>query len=90
MINYDELSKLSISELRDLNHMVVETIKFKQKLVGKEKARKLTLGDIVYVNHKKVIGVRFTVKKINVTKAVLINNDTKALYTVPFSMIENS
>ena len=46
-MTYSELSKLSIEELRNLNSMVIETIKSKKSLLALETKDSLTLVAMV-------------------------------------------
>jgi len=87
-MNYSELSKLSVSELRNLNQMVVELIKQKRSIESLEKKMGLQIGMKVTVNHPKLMGRELEVTKINRTKANLRVIGGFASYNVPVSMIE--
>ncbi len=87
-MNYSELSKLSLSELRNINQMVVELIKQKRNIESLEKKMGLTIGMKVKVNHPKLYGRELEVTKINRTKAKLRVIGGFASYNVPVSMIE--
>ena len=87
-MNYSELSKLSVSELRNLNQMVVELIKQKRSIESLEKKMGLQIGMKVTVNHPKLMGRDLEVTKINRTKANLRVIGGFASYNVPVSMIE--
>jgi hypothetical protein len=50
-MTYSELSKLSIEELRNLNSMVIETIKSKKSLLALETKDSLYVGAMVSVDH---------------------------------------
>ena len=52
-----QLNKLSLSELSNLNRMVVDTIKSKKKTDSKEKRKAFSIGDKVIVEHKKTTKV---------------------------------
>ena len=91
-MTYSELSKLSIEELRNLNSMVVETIKSKKQLLALETKDSIYVGANVSVNHPKLSGKQCVVKKINRTKAVIevLNGPSYGRvgsYNVPLSMI---
>jgi len=86
-MTYSELSKLSISELRNLNSMVIETIKSKKSLLALEKKDSLYVGAIVSVDHPKMAGHELKVTKINRTKAVCEMVNGKGSYNVPLNMI---
>ena len=87
-MNYLELSKLSVSELRNINQMVVELIKQKRNIESLEKKMGLQIGMKVSVNHPKLMGRELEVTKINRTKANLRVIGGFASYNVPVSMIE--
>jgi hypothetical protein len=92
-MNYSELSKLSVSELRNINQIVVELIKQKRTIESLQKKVGLKIGMTVTVNHPKLSGKQLRVEKINRTKAVLsvINGPSYGRvsnYTVPVSLIE--
>ena len=86
-MTYSELSKLSISELRNLNSMVIETIKSKKSLLALEKKDSLYVGAIVSVDHKKMAGHELKITKINRTKAVCEMINGTGSYNVPLTMI---
>ena len=87
-MNYSELSKLSVSELRNLNQMVVELIKQKRSIESLEKKMGLQIGMKVTVNHPKLMGRELEVTKINRTKANLRVIGGFASYNVPVSLIQ--
>ena len=86
-MNYSELSKLSIEELRSINSLVVELIKQKRTIVSLEKKVGLRVGMDVKVNHPKLSGVELHISKINRTKATL-HTKKGVSYIVPISLIE--
>ena len=87
-MNYSELSKLSESELRDINRLVVDLIKQKRTIQSLEKKIGLSVGMKVTVNHPKLRGRELEVTKINRTKANLRVIGGFASYNVPVSLIE--
>ena len=87
-MNYSQLSKLSVEELRNLNQMVVELIKQKRTIESLEKKIGLQVGMKVTVNHPKLKGREMEVTKINRTKANLRVVGGFASYNVPVSMIQ--
>jgi hypothetical protein len=91
-MNYSQLSKLSVEELRNINTLVVDLIKQKRTIQSLEKKVGLRVGMTVKVNHPKLYGRELEVLKINRTKAVLSDKNylTGRLsnYTVPVSLIE--
>ena len=87
-MNYSELSKLSVSELRNINQIVVELIKQKRTIQSLEKKVGLKIGMTVKVNHPKLKGRELEVVKINRTKANLRVIGGFASYNVPVSLIE--
>ena len=86
-MTYSELSKLSIEELRNLNSMVIETIKSKKSLLALETKDSLYVGAMVSVDHPKMAGHELKVTKINRTKAVCELVNGKGSYNVPLTMI---
>ena len=86
-MNYSELNKMSIEQLRELNSKVIEVIKLKKYEVALETKGELRIGMNVSVNHPKLAGKQLVVEKINRTKAVLKVLNGFGGYTVPLSMI---
>ena len=78
-----DLSKLSISELRELRSNVNQWIDIK----GQTNAMSYTIGQEVTVDHKKLRGQVCEVVKINRTK-VVVNAPSMGRVSVPMSMIE--
>lgn len=78
-----DLSKLSISELRELRSNVNQWIDMK----GQSNAMSFTIGQEVTVDHKKLRGQICEVVKINRSKVVL-NSPSMGKVSVPMSMIE--
>ena len=87
-MTYSELAKMTIEELRNLNSMVVETIKSKKSVLALEKKDELYVGANVKVNHPKLAGKELVIEKINRTKAVVKLLNGFGGYNVPLSMIE--
>ena len=87
-MTYSELAKMTIEELRNLNSMVVETIKSKKPVLALEKKDELYVGANVKVNHPKLAGKQLVIEKINRTKAVVKVLNGLGGYNVPLSMIE--
>jgi len=87
-MNYSQLSKLSVEELRSINQMVVQLIKQKRTIESLEKKMGLQVGMKVTVNHPKLQGRELEVVKINRTKANLKVVGGFASYNVPVSMIQ--
>lgn len=86
-MTYSELSKLSIEELRNLNSMVIETIKSKKSLLALETKDSLYVGAMVSIDHPKMAGHELRITKINRTKAVCEMVNGKGSYNVPLTMI---
>ncbi len=86
-MNYSELSKLSVSELRNINEIVVGLIKAKRTVESLANKVGLKVGMTVRVNHPKLAGKELSVNKINRTKATL-SVKSGACYVVPISLIE--
>jgi len=87
-MTYSELAKMTIEELRNLNSMVVETIKSKKSVLALEKKDELYVGANVKVNHPKLAGKQLVIEKINRTKAVVKLLNGFGGYNVPLSMIQ--
>ena len=87
-MTYSELANMTIEELRNLNSMVVETIKSKKSVLALEKKDELYVGANVKVNHPKLAGKQLVIEKINRTKAVVKLLNGLGGYNVPLSMIE--
>jgi hypothetical protein len=87
-MNYSQLSKLSVEELRNINQMVVQLIKQKRTIESLEKKIGLQVGMKVKVNHPKLQGKELEVVKINRTKASLKVVGQYDMYNVPVSMIQ--
>ena len=87
-MTYSELAKMTIEELRNLNSMVVETIKSKKSVLALEKKDELYVGANVKVHHPKLAGKQLVIEKINRTKAVVKLLNGLGGYNVPLSMIE--
>jgi hypothetical protein len=87
-MNYLELSKLSVEELRNINEMVVELLKQKTTIESLERKMALKIGMKVKVNHPQLIGKELEVTKINRTKANLRIVGGLTTFNVPVSMIE--
>ena len=87
-MNYSQLSKLSVEELRSINEMVISLIKQKRTIQSLEKKVGLQVGMKVRVNHPKLQGRELEIVKINRTKANLRVIGGFASYNVPVSLIE--
>jgi hypothetical protein len=87
-MNYSELSKMSVEELRNINQMVVELIKSKRNMESLQNKIGLRVGMLVKVNHPKLQGRELEVTKINRTKANLRVVGGFASYNVPVSLIQ--
>jgi hypothetical protein len=86
-MNYSQLSKLSVEELRNINKLVVDLIKQKRTIQSLEKKVGLQVGMNVRVNHPKLAGQELSVNKISRTKATLSIKSGKC-FIVPISLIE--
>jgi hypothetical protein len=86
-MNYSQLSKLSVEELRNINKLVVDLIKQKRTIESLEKKIGLQVGMKVKVNHPKLRGVELFINKIN-RKMANVSVKSGASYIVPISLIE--
>ena len=87
-MNISELSKLSVSELRDINKIVVQLINQKKAIESLQKKVGLSVGMVVKVNHPRLEGSELEVIKINRTKASLKLIGGHGSYNVSVSLIE--
>ena len=87
VMNYSELAKLSVEELRNINQIVIGLIKAKRTVESLANKVGLKVGMTVRVNHPKLAGKELSVNKINRTKATL-SVKSGACYIVPISLIE--
>jgi protein involved in polysaccharide export with SLBB domain len=82
-----QLNQLTLEQLRDLNHLIVDVIKAKRKnLIAQFE---LNIGDKVKVNHPKLQGKSLIVKKVKRTTATLQVEGAFASYNVPITMIQH-
>jgi protein involved in polysaccharide export with SLBB domain len=82
-----ELNQLTLEQLRDLNHLIVDVIKAKRKnLIAQFE---LNIGDKVKVNHPKLQGKSLIVKKVKRTTATLQVEGGFSSYNVPITMIQH-
>jgi hypothetical protein len=80
-----ELNQMTLEQLRDLNHLIVDIIKAKRKnLIAQFE---LNIGDKVKVNHPKLQGKSLIVKKVKRTTATLQVEGAFTSYNVPITMI---
>lgn len=87
-MNISELSKLSVTELRNINQIVVQLINQKKQIESLQKKVGLSVGMVVKVNHPRLQGSELEVIKINRTKASLKLIGGYGSYNVPISLIE--
>ena len=82
------LNEMTITELRNLNSLVIATIKAKKAVESAKTKSTLSVGTKVTVNHPKTAGMELVITKINRTRAVVGIPGTIRSWNVPFSMIE--
>jgi hypothetical protein len=87
-MNISELSSLSLSELRNINKIVVQLINQKRDIESFQKKVSLSVGMKVKVNHPKLQGKELEIIKINRTKANLRVIGGFGSYNVPINLIE--
>jgi hypothetical protein len=87
--NYNKLNDLSIKELRQLNSMIIETLKRKKDDKGFDIKRKLKVDDLVFVDRIENTGDIFTVVKLNPKKAV-IEDEFGMKFNCPYALIKIS
>ena len=89
-MNYDELMKLSIEELKELNSRVLIAVKIKRESKSVQIKNSLSIGDTFTLNDKRYDGEEYVVLKVNRTRCQA--RQTKGpkvnqIYTIPFGMI---
>jgi len=87
-IRYENLIKMDLDELYDLNNMVIEVLKVKTDLLGKKRVAFLSIGDEFKVDHKNHGEQIFIVEKINKKRVIGKNKVTGLRYNIPFEMVE--
>ena len=87
MFDYNQLSTMSLAELRQLNNTIVTLIKAKRKVDSVIKKQRISIGDVVSLTSPKYAGKTFTIVKVNRTKAVI--TDVQGYrYDCPISLIK--
>lgn len=87
MLDYNQLSAMSLAELRQLNNTIVTLIKAKRNLDTAIKKQQIGIGDIVTLNSPKYADKTFTIVKVNRTKAVIKDIQGRR-YDCPISLIK--
>lgn len=87
-LTYEKLIEMSVDDLRQVNQMVIDVIKMKKELLGKENVKTLSIGDEFKIDHKKHFGEIFIAQKINKKNVIGRNKKTDIDYNVPFSLIK--
>lgn len=93
MITTAELSKMSVSELRDLNRKVVDMLKLKIQIDGKINSEKLSVGMTVkyIVDSKKISSnEEFRIEKINKVNAICKSKTSGKLWNIKLANIKQS
>lgn len=79
-----EVMKMDLNELKSFKMIVDKLIENKIASTISE----LNVGDKVKINHKRVAGLTFTVKKINRKKVRVAQDNKNVTYNVAMSLIE--
>ena len=79
-----EVMKMDLNELKSFKMIVDKLIENKITSTISE----LNVGDKVKINHKRVAGLTFTVKKINRKKVRVAQDNKNVTYNVAMSLIE--
>lgn len=87
LVNEINNSNLSVEDLRILNQLVVRKIKAQRNAEALLNATKLSVGDVVRVNHPKLEGLTGKITKIKRTKCDITITSTGLGYTVPMSIV---
>lgn len=82
----NQVLKMDLNELRAIKMVVDQLINSKISSTINE----LKIGDTVKINHRKVIGMNFTIVKINRKKICVKQVNTGATYNVSMSLIEKA
>ncbi len=80
----NEVLKMDLAELKAFQMIVNKCIE--TKIVST--VNELKIGDKVKINHKKVAGLTFIVKKINRKKIKVTQENKNVTYNVSMSLIE--
>jgi len=86
IVNAITTTNLTDDQLRNLNTLLIDTLKSSRTSRTSSKKAMLYVGMSVTVDHKKTVGQEFIVKKINNTKAILTDENGRGI-NVPISMI---
>lgn len=86
---YEMLSKMSLNDLHELNHVAVGLIKDKRYIESSSIALDFRIGDMVNFSHPKKGSYTGKIVKLKRIKAlVLVNNIVPAIrWDVPFNML---
>ncbi len=82
------IGELSYDELASLRSIVSNRLSLQQHTKIHAMKNMLRPGMTCKVNHTRLAGKKFTVNKVNRTKAVLTMVGTQSSWTVPMSLIE--
>ena len=80
-------SNLSVEDLRIVNELVVRKIKAQRNAESLLNSTKLSVGDVIRVNHPKLAGLTGRITKIKRTKCDIMITSTGHGYTVPMSIV---
>ena len=86
MTNFKELVNMDLQELRALRMVIDKVIETKTMASLNE----LRIGDHVKINHKKVLGMTFSVTKINRKKIQVRSLKGNKTYNVAMSLVEKA
>lgn len=86
---YSILSKMDITELLEVNNMVVDVIKAKRQIRDNILRSTIKVGDKVGIEKDRFNGSVFVVEKVNRTKAILRKENSFSQYSVPFTLIKS-
>ncbi len=87
-ITSHELSQMTLTELTNLNQLVLAVLKAKRGLEGAQIATQLRVKQEVTINHSSHVGTVFIVDKINKSRAVCsVKGNPMKSYNVPFPLI---
>lgn len=79
-----ELNAMNLKDLRVLKNTIDTMISLKSAMIVGE----MKVGDMVKINHRKTVGMKFIIKKINRKKVIVQKCMSTLTYTVGMSLIE--
>ena len=84
-----QLNSMTITELQNLNRMIVDTLKAKKRSEARNVKRALLVGSTVSVDHPRLAGKTYIVTEIRKTRCVVrdYSNRFGTSYVVPMNLV---